>query len=218
MPLPQDHINVNTPMGANLLADGATFRVWAPRALAVYVTGVVNSTNLFTKDADSALFLPKNGDDRWTGFLSGVKAGDRYKFYVVGPSGVSGFKRDPYARELTPPEGFPGSFAFPACDCVVRNPNSYPWHDDGFRPPAFNDLVIYQLHVGTFYRPAGSMGQATFLDVVDKLEHLLRLGVNAIEPLPIDEAGASPSKGYDGRDYFSPEMDFGVAVKDLPPY
>src|SRR5215813_9559313 len=100
MPLPQDHIDTNTPMGANLVANGATFRVWAPRGHAVYVNGVFNGTSRFTKDADSTLLLQKNGDDRWTGFVSGVKEGDRYKFYVLGPTGYSGYKRDPYAREL----------------------------------------------------------------------------------------------------------------------
>ena len=42
MPASLDHITPNTPMGANLIADGATFRVWAPHADAVYILGDFN--------------------------------------------------------------------------------------------------------------------------------------------------------------------------------
>ena len=106
MPISQNHIGSNTPMGANLFADGATFRVWAPDATAVYINGVFSGTNTFRKDTDPGLLLQKNGDGRWTGFLDGVKEGDRYKFYVVG-KGANGFKRDPYARSLQRPPIFP---------------------------------------------------------------------------------------------------------------
>jgi 1,4-alpha-glucan branching enzyme len=148
-----------------------------------------------------------------------VQDGDRYKFYVVG-KGAKGFKRDPYARELTTPADFPGTFGFPACDCVVRNPTRYQWRSEGFRPPAFNDLIIYQFHVGVFSGPDSKRHrcEGTFLDALDKVEHLVRLGVSAIEPLPIDEAGADRSIGYDGRDFFSPEMAFGVPNADLMSY
>ena len=219
MPISQNHISSNTPMGANLFADGATFRVWAPDARAVYVNGVFSGTNAFRRDTDPGLLLQKNSDGRWTGFLDGVKEGDRYKFYVVG-KGANGFKRDPYARELTTPADFPGTFGFPSCDCVVRDPTKYRWRSEGFRPPAFSDLIIYQFHVGVFSGPDSKRRQCegTFLDALDKVEHLVRLGVNAIEPLPIDEAGADRSIGYDGRDFFSPEMAFGVPNADLTPY
>jgi 1,4-alpha-glucan branching enzyme len=86
MLLSQNHISSNTPMGANLFAGGATFRVWAPDAEAVYVNGVFGGTNFFRTDTDQALRLQKNSDGRWTGFLDGVQEGDRYKFYVVGKS------------------------------------------------------------------------------------------------------------------------------------
>ena len=56
MPASLDHIHPGTPMGANLIADGATFRAWAPNARSVYVIGDVNNrarteANLLTRDA-----------------------------------------------------------------------------------------------------------------------------------------------------------------------
>jgi len=219
MQITQNHVSSDTPMGANLVANGATFRVWAPDAKAVYVNGVFGGTNLFRRDTDPGLLLEKHNDGRWSGFLSGVQEEDRYKFYIVG-KGASGFKRDPYARELTTPADFPGTFSFPFCDCVIRDPTRYNWRSDDFRPPAFSDLIIYQFHVGVFSGPDSKRRQCegTFLDALDKVEHLVRLGVNAIEPLPIDEAGADNSIGYDGRDFFSPEMSFGVPSAALTPY
>ncbi len=52
---------------------------------------------------------------------------------------------------------------------------------------------------------------ATFLDVLDRIEYLADLGVNAIEPLPVVEYSTPRSMGYNGSDLFSPEMDYEVA-------
>ena len=79
--------------------------------------------------------------------------------------------------------------------------------------PAFNDLIIYQLHIGTYYGTdsAGNDNRRSrvckFLDVLDRLEYLVELGINALEPLPVVEFPTETSMGYNGTDYFSPEMD-----------
>lgn len=208
MPLSQDHIDARTAMGANLAADGATFRVWAPRALRVHLR--LNARADW--NAEDANALVRGADGTWGGFVPGVKDGDAYRFHVVG-TGSTGPKRDPYARELGP--------GFPDCDCIVRDPRRYPWHDAGFRPPPFEDLVIYQFHVGTFYAvdahgkdrraPTG----AKFLDVLERVEYLADLGVNALQPLPIDEFATAHSLGYNGTDYFSPETDYTEGPDDL---
>jgi 1,4-alpha-glucan branching enzyme len=133
--------------------------------------------------------------------VPGLQVGQQYLFYIEGP-GSSGSKRDPHARELTYDP------AFPNCNCVLRDPNSFPWHNTGYRPPAFNDLIIYQLHVGTFLISPGN-ANGNFLDVIDRLPYLKNLGVNAIEPLPVVEFPTRFSMGYNGTDYFSPETDYG---------
>ncbi len=207
----QQYITPHTPMGANLIGDGATFRVWAPRAEAVYINGNFNYGDNWTKDGDESNRLVRDGSGYWSGFVPGVKDGDQYKFYIVG-KGSKGFKRDPYARELTEDP------AYPNCNCIVRDPVSYPWHDQGYHPPAFNDLIIYQFHVGTFYGPDREQRVARFLDVLDRLEYLVDLGINAIEPLPVVEYASPRSLGYDGSDIFSPEMDYNIDPPDLEPY
>src|SRR6478672_4141674 len=130
MPASQADITSSTPLGATLAPGGVTFRTWAPKALEVYI-----ASKQPTGTAPAA--FPKNSGDLL------VKDADLYRFYVVG-TGSEGFKRDPYARELE----FNG---YPDCNCIVRDPGTYPWHDAGFRPPAFGDLIVYQFHIGVFY-------------------------------------------------------------------
>src|SRR5512135_1229167 len=94
MPAPLDHVDRATPMGATLLAEGATFRVWAPQARAVHVIGDFNA---WTRSEDS--LLTRDDEGHWRGFVPGVHDRERYLFYVQG-EGSEGPKRDPYAREL----------------------------------------------------------------------------------------------------------------------
>ncbi|QEH38274.1 1,4-alpha-glucan branching enzyme GlgB [Aquisphaera giovannonii] len=202
MPASLDHVTPATPMGATLIADGATFRVWAPKALEVYVLGDFNG-----RVADDSSLLTEDEAGHWRGFFPGARDRHRYIFHIVG-TGSTGRKRDPYARELETP--FPG-------ECVIRKPD-FPWHDTGFVTPQFHNFVIYQLHVGTFYTPNRPRKNGTFLDVARKIPHLAGLGVTVLQLLPIQEFMTTFSLGYNGTDYYSPEMDFAVEDGDLAPY
>lgn len=202
MPAALDHIRADTPMGANLVADGATFRVWAPNARSVHVIGDFNHRR---RNDESLLSRDDNG--HWRGFIPGVVDRQRYMFYVVG-EGSEGPKRDPFARELDTP--------FPS-DCIIRT-TDFPWHETGFVTPAFENFVIYQLHVGTFFTPNLPNRGGTFLDVASKVPYLADLGVSAIQLLPIQEFQTQFSLGYNGTDYFSPEMDYAIPDNELAPY
>jgi 1,4-alpha-glucan branching enzyme len=204
--LSQDNISSTTRTGAELVPGGASFRFWAPRALAVYLNGIFGD-QVYDQQTEDRL-LKKDASGYWTGFQTGAQDGDRYCFWVQG-EGSSGYKRDPYARELAP-DGFPDSFG------ILREANSFPWHDDGFVTPDFSDMIVYQLHVGTYaIRNVGVC--ANFLDVARKVPYLADLGINVLQPLPIDEQETSPSMGYGGADLFSPDFPY-IAVADLPDY
>lgn len=202
MPASLSHLDDKTPMGANLIEGGATFRVWAPKARSVHAVGEFNN-----RQRNDASLLNRDARGYWIGFIPGVEDRQRYMFYIVG-EGSEGFKRDPYARELETP--------FPS-DCIVRR-TDFPWHETGFVTPRFHNFVIYQLHVGTFFTPHLPHKGGTFLDVARKIPHLAELGVTAIQLLPIQEFQTEFSLGYNGTDYFSPEMDFAVADANLPRY
>jgi len=196
------HIAADTPMGATLLASGATFRVWAPLALEVHVVGDFNGW----QRSDTSL-LNRDDQDHWRGFFAGASDRQQYMFHVMG-TGSEGLKRDPYARELTTSSPW---------RCILRS-SDFSWHDAGYSAPRFEDLIIYQLHVGTFFAPRWPRRGGSFLDVACKLPHLAELGVTALQLLPIQEFRTLFSLGYNGTDYFSPEMDFGVADADIEIY
>jgi 1,4-alpha-glucan branching enzyme len=198
----------DAPMGATLRNGGAAFRTWAPCALRVSVRGSFS-------DWDEMPLLREDGGQFWSLFVAGVQAGDEYKFYIKGP-GSEGWKRDSYARALTPTPNVPPE----NWNCIVSEADKFPWHDAGFVPPAFNDLVIYQLHLGAFF-DGGQPGvdrrdqrPCRFLDVLHKINYFVELGVNAIQPLPVVEFPPSYSLGYNGTDYFSPEMAYFVPPTD----
>lgn len=210
-----DHIDAQTPMGGNLLptGEGATFKVWAPAAREVRLLWDYGNDPQHGWQARRSAGLARAENGTWAGFVPGLGEGELYMFYVVGPEGGSeGLKRDPYARELTDDP------MWPDCFCLLYDPASFPWHDRDFRPPPFHELVIYQLHVGTWYIPEGRH-HGTFLDLIERLPYLQALNINAIQPLPVVEFPTMFSLGYNGVDYFSPETDYGIGdEKELAGY
>lgn len=200
----------NRPMGGRLVPGngGASFKIWAPSARSVSVlsgykqqaSGVWHSTQ------KHPLFRSEGGV--WVGYVEGLVSGDRYMFHIVGPEGgTSGNKRDPYALDLTEDPGWPD------CQCLLYDENAFPWHDQDFLAPPFNELSIYQLHVGTWFIPEDSH-HGTFLDVMSRIDYLASLGVRAVQLLPIVEFPGFFSLGYNGIDYFSPETNYGIVDDD----
>ena len=197
----QANILPTTPMGANLVDDGgATFRVWAPRATAVYANGVFGGRPQTGQTED--LLMAKDAHGYWTGFVAAARDGDPYHFWVLG-AGSSGYKRDPYAREMA------RDSPFPTCSCLIRSATAYPWHDSAFVTPDFSNMIVNQLHIGT-YAPSAPGVASTFLDIIGKIEYMAALGINVLQPLPIDELETDPSMGYNGADYFSPDTPYVV--------
>src|SRR5690606_35223928 len=106
---------------------------------------------------------------------------------------------DPYSRVVTSSDYAEGR-------SIVYDPDAFVWDDAGFTPPALEDLVIYEMHVGTFNdAPGGPSG--TFADAIARLDHLADLGVTAVEVLPVTEGpefGGCRS-GYAPSDVFAVE-------------
>src|SRR6516162_8890623 len=216
MAVDQTRIDQTSAMGATTGPDGTGFRTWPPNANAVYV---VVGARLAAARApawrpDPQDALASLGDGSWGGFIAGMDDGDPYMCFVDGKGSI-GWKRDSFARELTITPAFPRSF------CTVRDPGLYPWHDQGWQPPQFSDLIIYQLHIGTWWArdDAGQDVRATrggtFLDAAEKLGYLRDLGVTAVQLLPVQEFETAFSLGYNGVDYYSPEGDYLVPPEQL---
>ncbi|MBT2161453.1 alpha-amylase family glycosyl hydrolase [Zobellia barbeyronii] len=184
-------LNKSAGMGAILTDDASTtFRVWAPNADKVFVIGDFND---WKKD-EFELELEDNG--YWAGVTEKCKEGDEYKFLII--NGKNEYERnDPYAVEVTNSNG----------NSIARKLD-FDWEGDDFQIPNWNELVIYELHVGTFNRKKPDQ-VGTFEDVIEKLPYLKKLGINCIELLPVAEFAGGISWGYNPAHPFAIEQDYG---------
>jgi maltooligosyltrehalose trehalohydrolase len=157
------------------------FEVWAPRAGAVDV--VLGETRVAMVGPD---------DDGWfRAEVAGVGAGADYAFSLDG-----GPPR-PDPRSPWQPEGVHGPSRL-----VVHD--AFPWTDEGWVPPVpLADGVVYEVHVGTF-SPEG-----TFDGAAARLDHLVDLGVTAVEVMPVVEFAGRRGWGYDGVDLWAPHSTYG---------
>ena len=177
-------------MGSIVHDGGVAFRVWAPNAEAVFVTG---SFNTWSEEAGS---MDSEGNGFWYADVSNAKAGDEYRF-LIRSGGKLISRIDPYCREVTNSIG----------NGIISEPPG-DWHSDPFPRPAWNELVIYEMHIGTFHRPAeGQPG--TFSDAIERLNHLRRLGVNAVQIMPAMEFAGDVSWGYNPAHIFAVESAYG---------
>ena len=178
-------------MGSILNADGVAFRVWAPHARQVSVIGSFNGWD----GAKHPMQAEENG--YWYANVAEAHAGDQYRFLLSTPQGE--FKRiDPYAREVTSSVG----------NAIVHD-TSFDWQGDDFHLAPRSELVIYELHVGTFNDQADVNHPGKFRTVSARLGYLKRLGVNAIEVMPVGEFAGERSWGYNPAQIFAVETAYG---------
>jgi len=186
-----DTVTTNKGMGAIPSAKGVTFRVWAPHAEKVYVTGTFNDWS----KTSTPLVSEKNG--YWSTEVSEAKAGDEYRYLIHGPKGPLSHI-DPYARKVTSSIG----------NGIVYDPKAFDWGDDTFHIASWNEIVIYEMHIGTFNVKEG--GQPGTLDsAIEKLPYLNNLGINAVEVMPVMEFSGDFSWGYNPSHPFAVESIYG---------
>jgi 1,4-alpha-glucan branching enzyme len=186
-----DITQVQQGMGAVVHKGGVAFRVWAPNAQAVFVKGDFNNWS------DDATPLTTEENGYWYADVAPAKAGQEYKFVIV--NGEQKLERiDPYARQVTSSTG----------NGVIYDPSSFDWQEDDFKLPPHNELVIYEMHIGSFFTDAdGKPGD--FDTAMEKMGHLKRLGVNAVQIMPIAEFAGDYSWGYNPAHIFAVESIYG---------
>jgi maltooligosyltrehalose trehalohydrolase len=170
-----------------------TFAVWAPRPERVDLClGETCFPMDRGRDGWWRVREPVSGDGPGCGpGGSGQPGGGiRYGFCLDGGKPL------PDPRSAFQPDGVDGL-------SQVVNHDTFAWSDDRWRGISARGLVLYELHVGTF-TPAG-----TFDAVIERLPHLVSLGVDAIELLPVGEFPGERGWGYDGVDWFAPHHAYG---------
>ncbi|MEW6220773.1 MAG: malto-oligosyltrehalose trehalohydrolase [Thermodesulfobacteriota bacterium] len=171
-------------LGATALADGSCcFRIWAPRVetLAVVVAGGPGERLVAMTPEERGYFSAR---------IPEVPAGSRYWYQL--PDGSR--RPDPASRWQ--PDGVHGPSAMVA-------PAAYPWQDAAWTGLALADYLLYEVHVGTCSL-AG-----TFAGVAARLDHLVALGVTAVEIMPVAQFPGHRNWGYDGAFPFAVQNSYG---------
>jgi malto-oligosyltrehalose trehalohydrolase len=170
------------PFGAEAREDGTVrFRLWAPthREIGLELDGSAESLTM------------RSDGEGWHELITDrARPGTRYGFVL--PDGL----RVPDPASRYQPKDVHGP-------SEVVDPASYPWRDGGWRGRSWTEAVIYELHIGAF-TPEG-----TFRAAIGKLEHLIALGVTAIEIMPIGDFPGARDWGYDGVLPYAPDASYG---------
>jgi len=178
-------------MGALPMEGSTSFRVWAPHATGVAVVGEFNGWNPETHH------LQREEGGMWALEVPGAAPGDQYQFEIT--NGDRHFrKNDAYAREIHSKTAL----------SVIYDDDDFEWNSPEFVLPNWNEIVLYELHVGTFVPgPHGSPGR--FDQVAGRLAYLKSLGVNAIEIMPPMAFPGERSWGYSLTNPFAIEASYG---------
>lgn len=170
--------------GARVAPDGVHYCVWAPDHQQLATT-IVRADG-----AEEVLPMQRQADGYFTAHDPRGVAGDRY--YYLLPHGDA--RPDPASRFQ--PDGVHGP-----SECI--DPSAYVWKAANWKRPGWRGQAIYEIHLGTF-TPEG-----TFRAAIDKLDHVVALGAEAIELMPIADFPGQRNWGYDGVALFAPARCYG---------
>ncbi|MBU6481203.1 MAG: malto-oligosyltrehalose trehalohydrolase [Nitrospirae bacterium] len=167
------------PIGSSVVQ----FRVWAPRAKTVSVHVCDPSRNPVPMDLREYGYFEVTVED--------VRAGDRYHYILDGEK----VRPDPASRSQ--PDGVHQASA-------VVDPDAFGWTDRGWRGLPLKDLIIYELHTGTFTETG------TFDTIIPHLDYLKHeVGITAIELMPVAQFPGTRNWGYDGTYLYAPHSTYG---------
>ena len=161
--------------------EGVRFRLWAPACDRVALELM-----------DEAWTVPMTAlADGWHELVTNhARAGSRYRFVLPGGARVP----DPASRFQ--PDDVHGP-------SEVTDPARWQWIDEDWKGRPWDEAVVYELHIGAF-TPEG-----TFAAAAGRLDHLARLGVTAIQIMPVADFPGKRNWGYDGVLPYAPDTSYG---------
>ena len=169
-------------LGAGILNGGVHFKVWAPKAITLSLRVEGGSRDILMTPKERGYF---------TAFVKGLGPGTKY-FYLLNGNQP---RPDPASRYQ--PEGVHGP-------SEVISPAEFNWQDHSWRGMSLEEMILYEIHTGTF-TPEGTFGEIIpFLDYLGK-----ELGVTAIELMPVAQFPGERNWGYDGTYLYAPQNSYG---------
>jgi len=157
-----------------------TFRVWAPKPKKV---------DLHHNGKIIPMTLETTG--WWSTKVESAGPGDEYGFLLDGQGPF------PDPRSLSQPNGVHELSR-------LVDQRAFQWTDKNFQTQPLPTALIYELHIGTFTT------EGTFLSAIEKLDHLVSLGVTHAELMPVVEFSGEHGWGYDGVDLYAPHHAYGM--------
>lgn len=174
----------NLAIGVNFTSrGGAEVVVWAPLS---------DKVDLYLPQRDQYVTMQQQEHGYWSCITGLLQPGDLY-YFVLGDG-----KKYADPASLSQPQGVHGP-------SQVVNLHKHPWKDTEWINPSLSDYIFYELHTGTFSE------KGTFEGIEEKLDHLKRLGVTAIEIMPVAQFTGARNWGYDGVFPYAVQCSYGGA-------
>lgn len=207
--------------GINYGADPTkvTLCLWAPEKSSAYVVGDISNWDVLP-----ANIMNHDGEFFWIE-LSGLTSGQEYGFQYLVDETIR--IADPYADKILDPDdqyipaaSYPSLKPYPSkalsgdwyknrVSVFQTNQTSYVWQVPNFVKPKKESLVIYELLLRDFF----GQGNRNYQTLIDTLSYFKRLGINAIQLLPVMEFNGNESWGYNPTFMFAPDKYYGTKNK-----
>ncbi len=206
--------------GVNVTGDNtAAFLLYAPYKNSVFVLGDFNDW-VYSPEG----YMKKSPDGNWYWLeVSGLDPAEECAFQYMIDETIR--VPDPYSTKILDPwndkyidaatypdlKPYPGGLADGLVSVFQIRPPAYVWKNNSFTLPVKDDLVIYEMLVRDFVE------KHDFRTIIDTLDYFTRLGVNAIELMPVNEFEGNSSWGYNPSMYFAVDKYYGPAndLKEL---
>lgn len=170
--------------GAHVSARGVEYVTWSPEhdKISIVVETLQGTRrSLEMESIEDGFFRCLDPDGR---------AGDRYGYSIDG--------REPVA---CPASRFQPDGVFGLAEVV--DASNFIWKATNWKRPTWNGHVVYELHIGTFTL------EGTWLAAIEKLDHLVNLGITAVEIMPVGQWAGDRNWGYDGVYLYAPACSYG---------
>jgi len=215
----------NPPLGIKdginyLNASTVILQLLAPNKDFVYAVGDFNDWEL---RLDYQMKRTLDGNRYWL-MISGLTPGQEYRFqYHIDQFGmrvadvyadkILDYWNDPYIPEESYPDliEYPVGLTLDAVSVLQTNQLAYEWSDQSYERPEKTDLIVYELLLRDF------LETPNYQTLLDTLDYLDNLGINAIQFMPINEFEGNLSWGYNPSFFFAPDKYYGPknALKDF---
>lgn len=213
-------------------SDSVTLVLYAPNKTSAMLIGDFPGSN-WRAQTEFQMFKSPDGNYFWI-TVKGLNSGQEYAYqYLVDNTiyvadAYSEKILDPWSDKYINPNTYPNLKPYPTNSNVSASKNgivsvlqicepTYNWKVTNFTKPDKKNLIIYELLVRDFSRtnpPPGTYDSiGDYQTVIDSIKYLKRLGINAIELMPVQEFGGNNSWGYNPTFYFAPDKVYGTKNK-----